>query len=354
MEGAGARERGFEERLLVRHAPLGLGAVPLRDLVAVLRAEDRPLVPPPHVRVVEVDRLELEVRRDDLLGVREGEQLVDGRQAEEHVGVELVEELPALHVAAVVVVALDQRPKRVHRPAVGRADEQQPADVGAPAPVGARGRVGVDVAVAVHRVVAGDEAAHAVGDDVELQLGPLERGLEPVDLAREQPRVLDVVAPPVVGKDVVGIRRAVGRRGVDRPGPVAGRLFERFEQVRVDLHLGQQQREFRDVDDPRRGEVVDVRREVGRDRQVDVVVAEPVGRRPRGLTRLRVDQPRPEHAGDDDDRRLADVLARRSEDLRQVRLFPRLDTPLRHECSRSDEGEDEAALNESRDNHPYG
>ena len=112
-------------------------------------------------------------------------------------------------------VAVQHRFEGVDPARVGDGDQDE---VGDPARPGPRHRARVGLRGAVAQVVAGDQPAHAVADDVEAGrrvaagLGQrLQRVVQP-------PRRLDQVAPPVVAEDVVAGAAAAGRRRGMEPG----------------------------------------------------------------------------------------------------------------------------------------
>src|SRR4030095_9300401 len=93
-------------------------------------------------------------------------------------------------------------------------------------------------ALALHREIARDEAAHRMSDDVKTQAGLVRPPFYLPDLSGQFARRFDVVPPPVVSEQVIGVVIAVGRGRVNVAAAVTAVVFERLEQRPVCADFG--------------------------------------------------------------------------------------------------------------------
>ena len=204
------------------------------------------------------------------------------------------------------------------------------------APAHVIGRVGIGLRGAVAQVVARDEAAHAVADDVEL------RARVPAGVGQggqrlvEAPRRFHEVAPPVVGKDVLGHPGRAGGAG----GPEAHR-GQQLEQVVVlgepeqagDDLVGSQQRARR--------EIVLALPERKHERKRQLVLPDGVADVQPDAGAVRTEQARSHDAGEDHHRRDAVAVARVAEEpgIETAPVRPRVGEGQRG-AARADAGEE--------------
>ena len=274
----------------------GVAAIRERDQPAARRSERSPPEAPPGRNVVQVGGDRLPGVIDQGRRTRGRKELVHRRHAGHH-------RAGQGRVGQSDAVAQEQCLEGMDAAAVRNRDQDQVAD-----PTRARPRhrrAGVGLRGAVAQVVARDQAAHAVADDVEARPRVAPRVRQRLEGLVQPPRRLHEVAPPVVGKDVLGHPAGARRaRGTEADGG------QQLEQVVVLGEPEEARDELVGAEERARHEVVLARREGQHERQRQLVLPDGVADVQPDAPAVRTQEARPHDAGKHDHGRNA-VAARR-------------------------------------------
>ena len=107
--------------------------------------------------------------------------------------------------------------------------------------------------------------------DIKFQIRLTEPALQHFDPSNQQSRIFDVVAAPVVRKNIEGVFCITPTRSIPLRLTITAASSQRVDEALVDLRLRQELKESDAAYDVLRNEIIAILSEIPRDREPDVV-----------------------------------------------------------------------------------